>query len=78
MRAELVVPERLSRRADDPVALRQQAGLGEVEQAGQELAPCEIARRSEQDDDVIVGLLIAVPHRGAQSAQGSERYAAAD
>ena len=55
--AELLVGRRTVRRrgADDAVLLRQQPGVGEVEQAGQQLALGEIARRPEDHDDVVVG-----------------------
>ena len=43
------------RRADDAELLRQQPGVGEVEQTGQQLALGEIAGGSEDDDHVVVG-----------------------
>src|SRR5262249_8014283 len=56
MAAELVVAERESgwRRADDPVPRRHQAGLGEVEMAGKQLAPARVSGPAEQQDHVVV------------------------
>src|SRR5579875_342443 len=55
--AELVLAHRepRGRGADHPVPVGQQAGLGQVEQAGQQLAPGQVAGRAEQHDDVVVG-----------------------
>ena len=52
---ELLVRQGLPRGADDPVALREQAGLGQMEEPRHELAPREVAGRSEENDDVILG-----------------------
>ena len=49
--AEAVVVELLERGADDPEA-GHQPGLGEVEHAGQELPPGQVAGGPEEDDDV--------------------------
>ena len=38
-----------------PVALGQEPGVGEVEEARQQLPPREVAGDAEQDDDVVVG-----------------------
>jgi hypothetical protein len=53
--AELVVGQAAARDADDPVAVGQQAGLGEVEEAGEQLAAGEVAGRPEEHDDVVLG-----------------------
>jgi hypothetical protein len=62
--AEGLVGQRAARRADDPVATRQQAGLREAEEARQQLAAGEIARAAEQDDDVVVGGEVVVEGHG--------------
>jgi len=49
---EAGVVDVVERRADHPVVLRQQTRLREVEQARQELAASEVARRAEEHDDV--------------------------
>jgi hypothetical protein len=49
--AEPFVVDLFERGADD-TALRQQAGLRQVEQAGEELATGQVTRGSEEDDDV--------------------------
>ncbi len=49
--AETFVVEIVERRSDDP-ALGQQAGLGQVEHPGQELAAREITGRAEEHHDV--------------------------
>jgi hypothetical protein len=54
-RAKAVVVELVERGADDAEARRHQAGLGQVEQAGEELAAREVPGRSEEDDHVRVG-----------------------
>jgi hypothetical protein len=40
---------------DYPVALREQAFTGQVEERGQDLAAREVARGAEDDDHVVVG-----------------------
>ena len=49
-RPELVVGERPPRSADDPVPLGEQAGDGEVEEAGDQLALGQVARGPKQHD----------------------------
>ena len=58
--AELVVGHLLQRGADDPDGGRQ-LGRREVRQAGQQLAPGEVAGGAEQHDDVGVRLLQRTP-----------------
>ena len=53
-RPKLVVDERPPRSADDPVPLGEQAGDGEVEEAGDQLALGQVARGPKQHDDVVV------------------------
>src|SRR6266699_6368389 len=62
---ELLVGQRVLRRrgADDAVLLRQQPGRVQVEQAGQQLAPGQVAGRAEQHDDVVVWFRRVVPAR---------------
>jgi hypothetical protein len=43
------------RRPDDAVLARQQASRMQVEQAGQQLAPGQVARGTEQHDNVVFG-----------------------
>src|SRR5581483_12230221 len=68
VRAKLVVGERPARRADDPEALGQEAGGGEVEEAGDELALREVAGRPEEHDHVVGGRAGGLtPGRGRSS-----------
>jgi hypothetical protein len=50
---KLVVVQGLTRDADDPVALRKQAGLAEMKESGQELPAGEVAGCAEEDQHVV-------------------------
>ena len=52
---ELAILHRAPGDADDDEAPGHQARLGEVEDAGEQLSPGEVAGRPEEDDHVIVG-----------------------
>jgi hypothetical protein len=53
--AEVVVGAALARGPDDFVAGGHEPGAVEAKQAGEQLAPGEIAQRAQEDDDVVVG-----------------------
>jgi hypothetical protein len=66
-RAELVVAERPARGPDHPVPPREQARLEEVVETGEELAAREVARRAEEDDDVVLRTRPFDPERGQRA-----------
>jgi hypothetical protein len=69
--AKALVGQVAAGRGDDPVALRQQPGLRQAEQARQELAAREIACAAEEDDDVIVRDKVLLESHGHPPGFGS-------